>query len=488
MLQFLISFFCLSFAPHQTIIIRNEQLRDGLLSLVHSYSLLENKLDRHEQRERQLGEIIKRGLQTLTKGQKIFEPVRGSLTRLDERISQIETALLNQDTKITEQQQKFDQTIASIAKWISGDSASGAKTDNTEKLNEFSNQIEDLAVNVKELRRDVNELATKHVKANESTDQNLRNVQQSINTKLTSTEQILTRFEDKLTQFFVTSPLGAPPTQAARDSQWEEKTSNELREIIQGIDKVKLATISASDCIEKDFFVGVNNQTLEVIEEMRHEVLKISDKNFIKTTDNIKEIANKLEASINELVKNDAESTTSAETFCESVAANVRDVKRDMAELNKLEQMLVQMGDNVLSVKRGIEFNVHAITSEVSNAIKSNSKELNSTINDKFDDINRTILSNHNGALANLTSKIETEISQVWRQIGIMYKEVSSSKDALNKLQDLTEAYVNGTFVTMDSMEGKVQRIQTGFHHFISRFLNQLHFTRAGITNHRAHG
>lgn len=439
--------------------IRNEQLRDGLLSLVHSYSILENKLDRHEQRERQLGEIIKRGLQTLTKGQKIFEPVRGSLTRLDERISQIETALLNQDSKIVEQQQKFEQTIASVAKWISSDSASEVKIDSTDKINELSNQIEDLAVNVKELRKDVNDLTAKYVSANESSDQNLLSIQETIFTKLNSTEQILTRFDDKMMQVYLNSLMGAPPTQAGRDSQWEEKTTKELREIMKKIDKVKSSTTDATDsnCIDKDFFVGINNHTLEVIEEMRHEVLKISDKNFIKTTGNIKDIADKLEASVNELVKNDAESTTSAETFCESISANVRDVKRDLAELNKLEQMLVQMGDNVLSVKRGMEFNVHAITSEVSNAIKSNSKELNTTINDKFDDINKTILSNHNGALANLTSKIETEISQVWRQIGIMYKEVSSSKDALNKLQDLTEAYVNGTFVTMDSMEGKVR-------------------------------
>lgn len=74
----------------------------------------------------------------------------------------------------------------------------------------------------------------------------------------------------------------------------------------------------------------------------------------------------------------------------------------------------------------------------------------------RFDALNETLLNNQNGALSNLTSKIETEISQVWRQIGIMYQEVSSSKQALNKLQEQTEAYVNGTFTVMDSMEGKV--------------------------------
>lgn len=61
--------------------------------------------------------------------------------------------------------------------------------------------------------------------------------------------------------------------------------------------------------------------------------------------------------------------------------------------------------------------------------------------------------------MANISAKIETEISQVWRQIGIMYQEISSSKVALDKLQQQTEQYVNGTISTMDSMQGKVTLI-----------------------------
>lgn len=152
-------------------------------------------------------------------------------------------------------------------------------------------------------------------------------------------------------------------------------------------------------------------------------------------------------------------------------------MKNDITELNKLETVLFQMGDNILSIKRGMEFNVHAISLEVGDLIQTNSKALNRTINERFDVINETIVNNHNGALSNLTSKIETEISQVWRQIGIMYQEVSSSKDTLNKLQEQNEAYVNGTFSTMDSMEGKVSKntqtlsITFLFFNFITKFL-----------------
>lgn len=84
--------------------------------------------------------------------------------------------------------------------------------------------------------------------------------------------------------------------------------------------------------------------------------------------------------------------------------------------------------------------------------------------------------------MSNLTSKIETEISQVWRQIGIMYQEVSSSKQALNKLQEQTEAYVNGTFTTMDSMEGKV----CGKIFFLNFFHSNIF--GSGFANHRTNG
>lgn len=73
-----------------------------------------------------------------------------------------------------------------------------------------------------------------------------------------------------------------------------------------------------------------------------------------------------------------------------------------------------------------------------------------------MDKMDKTIVENHLGALTNLSSKIETEMNQVWRQIGIMYQEISSSKMSLDKLQQQTEMYVNGSITTMDNMKGKV--------------------------------
>ena len=70
---------------------------------------------------------------------------------------------------------------------------------------------------------------------------------------------------------------------------------------------------------------------------------------------------------------------------------------------------------------------------ELGDIIKTQAKQFNNNVNDRFDNIETVILNNQSGALANLTSTLETEMSQVWRQIGIMYQQVSVSNDALDR-------------------------------------------------------
>lgn len=120
--------------------------------------------------------------------------------------------------------------------------------------------------------------------------------------------------------------------------------------------------------------------------------------------------------------------------------------------LAKLEKIMLDTSNNVLETKRRFEYGIHQIILEVGDVMKT----ANNSMQKRLNELNDGILENHNMALVNLSSKIETEISQVWRQIGIMYQEITSSKKALDRLQEQAEVYVNGTITTMDAMEGKV--------------------------------
>lgn len=126
---------------------------------------------------------------------------------------------------------------------------------------------------------------------------------------------------------------------------------------------------------------------------------------------------------------------------------------------SKMDKVLIETADNVLDAKRRVEYGTLQILSEIGDLIRTSTKGTNDTMNKRFDMISNEIVINQNDALKNLSSKIETEISQVWRQIGNMHQTLTNSADALKKLQQQTEIYVNGSLATMDNMDGKVGQI-----------------------------
>lgn len=378
---------------------RNEQLRDGILSLVHSYTTLENKLDRHEQRERALGDVIKRGLQTLQKGQKIFEPMRGTFARLDERMSQMETLLMAQEEKFTDQQNKVSKSLEVIMKWMV-DKDNLAQTEPPKKpaavvevhsngSNEedegIGKKIEDLSDNVKRLRLEIGEMVADKEAAEETSKAIIAQTEKLVNSKLASADEVIARLEDKLTNFYITGPASTTPPPPIRSTDWEKNITSTLLEIHSNVVGLKEHSATASPLagLDKEFFVTMANETLEAIEDMRIEVLSASDKSFAKTSTRIKEASGTLDSSINEILKTIADSSSATEVLFDGVSNSYKELKSDVAALAKLEKILLETGDNVLSIKRGMEFNVHAVTLEIGDIVKTSGKEVNSTLHKK---------------------------------------------------------------------------------------------------------
>lgn len=441
--------------------VSNADIQSAIVSLIRSFNLFENKLERHENRERALGDVIKRALQALQKGQKVYEPIKGIFTRLDERVSQIETMLIAQEEKYNAQTEKLTDTIQDMYKWMNtnaacGKSSSGGSNDQQTKLIE---KIDMLSENVDQLAKSSQGLLDKTDKMMDS--------------KLSSTEEVISKMEDKLSHFYVTGPISTPSPMACPDS--ESKVINYLDKIYDKIGDIKSYQKADSKLapLDKDFLEGLNNCTQKSIADLKQEFATASARAMTQMSENFKELTDQLSTDIAKTPTNTSDSKCVSDDFCADVNKSISALHDKLEDFNKFDKVLLATSDYVLDTQRKVEYGTHQIIGKVGDLIKSQNTDLNNAIQKRFDDVDEAIITNHKEALQNLSSIMELEIGHVWRQIEIMHGEIAYSKDALEKLQDQTESYVNGTISTMDSMGGKVAQI-TGRMSEVDENLNYL--------------
>jgi len=171
--------------------------------------------------------------------------------------------------------------------------------------------------------------------------------------------------------------------------------------------------------------------------------LKSTEKNILKASSELKDIV--------------MESGNMAESLYERVDTGYKELEEEIKGLANVEQVLLDTADSVMDTKRKIEFGVQQIIFKVSELIELSGGEMDENLATKFESITRTILSNQTEALTNLTSKVEKEIGQVWRQMGIMYGQLSNSIGILEKVKDQTEVYVHKTDKNLGSMDNQVE-------------------------------
>jgi len=150
------------------------------------------------------------------------------------------------------------------------------------------------------------------------------------------------------------------------------------------------------------------------------------------------------------------ESGHMAESLFERVNTGYDELKEEIDGLSNVEKVLLDTADSVMDTKKKLEFGVQQIIFKVEELVQSSGGEMDEQLKNQFEDITRTILSNQTEALSNLTKKVEKEIGQVWRQMGIMYGQVSNSISILEKVKASTEGYVNNTSKNLGTMEGQV--------------------------------
>ncbi|XP_076247524.1 uncharacterized protein LOC143187298 [Calliopsis andreniformis] len=435
--------------------ITHEDIKDAMLSLVHMMRENTEKLERHEVRERQLGEQLKKTIAALTKRMSTVDAIKLQLTKLDERVSGIEQLISQRDERERIQIQKTADSLEDLENRLEG-----WLTDIEGKISEGS------------ARSDTRLPAIENISA--------------ILSKLNSTESLLT---DRISK--VESALTSETTKLKESASLHTGRSQALLAEIQNVDsritdlnisleKVREEAQNVKALLQDPRFDIATNierhvklhpiqKLLENTSEQIKELPRISEMQNLhnETQTLLQETKHALKDIVTRGVNNIENKVTEAENETKDsigalrmdLANNAERVNQELHDLEKGQSVMVSMADHVLDTKKRVEYGVHQILLEVGDLVKAQGVNINNTLNQRFDGISNDIMDNQNGALANLTTKMEQEMNQVWRQINVMYQQMTESAKALDKLHKQNEEYVNGTTSTMGGMETKVGEI-----------------------------
>ncbi|XP_001357011.3 uncharacterized protein [Drosophila pseudoobscura] len=426
--------------------VTNEELRGTIQSLIYSYNQLDNKLERHEHRERALGELLKKALQSLQKGQKSLEPINGIFGRLDERVSQIETMLITQEEKYNAQSDRFNQATEHMFKWMRENDECFKRPPANANLiaaapapaalpNEFVKEQQRLN---KQLLEEIQKLSSSVVSLLDSSKQAAAQTQKNFDSMPKATE-LLTQIEAKLQQHSSSVTTAAPP----KNDEFEAQLLERLNALGGQVAKLSDAPPPAAPVglNEKDraYIQELNNDTMNALAKLKSETVSGQQTALTQTTERLQQTEANIQA------------------FFASANESNSKLNDGFEALGKFNNILMTNSEVVLDMQRKVEFGTLQIVQRVSKLLEEQVTDLKAVLNTRFTALDGAVVSGQQETTRNISGLLDTELTQVWHRIEIMSSEISQSRDLLSIIQAASDGYINSTLATMMGLGGKVE-------------------------------
>ncbi|XP_052743258.1 structural maintenance of chromosomes protein 2 isoform X1 [Bicyclus anynana] len=455
--------------------VTHEDIRDAMMSLVHMFRISEDKLERHEYREKALGEQLKKMLLGLEKKHRNLETLKGTISRLDDRLYNVENIFLQKEEREKETQRKTNEALDEIKtslKTLTAYVTTNLKPASTKELDNRVNPKEELLnsrLDATDAKLDTIKKEVEALKNSLSKDA-LRNMcldvaleMNPFERHISDAEKLLNKYEVKLnelngnaskvqTDFVPLSEI------ALADEAWHSKMTEVMERQEKSINKIQ-QLLSDAESMWKDLPRTADlqrnaNHTLDGLRELQHNLTGNQDKAVTKINLKLREMGDRLVATNEDIQQSLTQGNTMSERAYNDIQHSYESLRGEVQAFSKNEHVLLQTADNLMGIKKRLEYGVQQIS-----LIMIQSSQLNKTLNDRLDVLESQITTNQTFALSNLTSKIDSQMSQVWRQIGIVYQQLTASRTALDGLTVQTARYVNGTTTTLDGMKTKVESI-----------------------------
>uniref|UniRef100_A0A6P4E271 Uncharacterized protein LOC108039536 n=1 Tax=Drosophila rhopaloa TaxID=1041015 RepID=A0A6P4E271_DRORH len=443
--------------------VSNEELRGTIQSLIYSYNQLDNKLERHEHRERALGELLKKALQSLQKGQKSLEPINGIFGRLDERVSQIETMLITQEEKYNGQSDRFNQATEHMFKWmrendecfkrppvsanlVAPPPAPPAPSIPKEFLEEQRRSNANLQKQIQDLTASVALLIESSQKAAVQTQQNLE--------KLPKGPELLSQIEAKLQEHSASVTTAAPP----KNNEFEAQLLGRLTSLggqVSELSETVQRPAAPVGLTEKDraYIQELNNDTLNALAQLKTESSAVQKSALTQTTERLQQTEANIQADVRQL------STDVGILNKYFASANESSAKLNdgLEALGRFNNIIMTNSEVVLDTQRKVEFGTLNVVQRVGKLLEEEVGKLSELLKERFSSLNGTVVNTQQEANKNMSGLLETELNQVWHRIEIMAGEISQSRDMLAMMQSASDGYINGTLATMMGLGSRVE-------------------------------
>lgn len=274
---------------------------------------MDNKLERHEHRERALGELMKKGMMALQKGQKNLEPINGIFSRLDERVSQIETMLiavslstvwktikkkilncnqlLQQEEKYNIQTEKLSETLERIFKWMQENDECFRRPPVSPAASlPIVNKVADSPIPPTFIKdqEEVNKKLVTHMKTISQNVDKLLDISNNMSehTEIASkaspvTQEKLAKIEEHLVSYSMTTPPPALPPIIVQPNNtvFENKIITMIDQVNTGLaelKKIPQPEVGLQEA-DKEFIKLLNNETLNSLEHVKANILQAVD-------------------------------------------------------------------------------------------------------------------------------------------------------------------------------------------------------------------
>jgi len=483
--------------PSSPGLITHADIRDAILTLVGATREQTGKLERHEMRERQLGDALTRTLSYIdarSRSQdKNIENLSVVIARMDNRIRKTEEMIMQRDERERIQMQRImDNTVAIRKSVEDADSApsvrssgGGDNSDVLRKLTQMRKKIDNLddtvasqmsavTSEVKQMGANVSARCDAFENMHRESMEKLYDSGKNEAENLRKASVNLVAAESKWRSFFASANTIVDQFNDGVIRLTTHADNVNGSTIMEGIEKLQMSLDGSSDGNQSlsDILNSINRienavetelkPSLAAI-EMKFQLEQVTAEGVANLTDFIEGRITVFEAKMADsqlLIQHQVEeSAQMTETLAERVDKSYEGLAKEINGLSKVEQVLLETADGVLDTKRRLEFAVQQILLELGDSIRRQTGDLNSTLARKVEDVTFSVLANQSTALTNMTTKLESELGQVWRQIGVLYQSASVSQEMLQRVEQQTAQHVGGSLEALSSMDKRVGQV-----------------------------